>query len=75
MGVDQAFNTLQFLDCLSGAKLQSAVSSVFQVSVFEVEAVSLGKLQKVLLRCEASTKPQHWYCDKVIVREAESNSE
>lgn len=25
VGVDQAFNTLQFLDCLSGAKLQSAV--------------------------------------------------
>ncbi|XP_041329697.1 oxygen-regulated protein 1 [Pyrgilauda ruficollis] len=45
------------------------------VSVFEVEAVSLGKLQKVLLRCEASTKSQHWYCDKVIIREAESNSE
>uniref|UniRef100_A0A8C9NG68 Oxygen-regulated protein 1 n=1 Tax=Serinus canaria TaxID=9135 RepID=A0A8C9NG68_SERCA len=45
------------------------------VSDFEVEAVSLGKLQKVLLRCEASTKSQHWYCDKVTVREAESNSE
>ncbi|RLW13372.1 hypothetical protein DV515_00000264, partial [Chloebia gouldiae] len=45
------------------------------VSVFEVEAVSLGKLQKVLLCCEATTKSQHWYCDKVIVREAESNSE
>ncbi|XP_014737101.1 PREDICTED: lipoxygenase homology domain-containing protein 1-like isoform X3 [Sturnus vulgaris] len=45
------------------------------VSVFEVEAVSLGKLQKVLLRCEATTKSQHWYCDKVIVREAENNSE
>ncbi|XP_036262721.1 lipoxygenase homology domain-containing protein 1 [Molothrus ater] len=45
------------------------------VSDFAVEAVSLGKLQKVLLRCEASTQSQHWYCDKVIVREAESNSE
>ncbi|XP_068044820.1 oxygen-regulated protein 1 [Anomalospiza imberbis] len=45
------------------------------VSVFEVEAVSLGKLQKVLLRCEATTMSRHWYCDKVIVREAESNSE
>uniref|UniRef100_A0A8U8BB29 Oxygen-regulated protein 1 n=1 Tax=Geospiza parvula TaxID=87175 RepID=A0A8U8BB29_GEOPR len=45
------------------------------VSDFAVEAVSLGKLQKVLLRCEASTQSQHWYCDKVIVREAGSNSE
>ncbi|OWK63351.1 Oxygen-regulated protein 1 [Lonchura striata] len=54
---------------------RSVVSSVSQVSVFEVEAVSLGKLQKVLLCCEATTKSQHWYCDKVIVREAESNSE
>ncbi|XP_017686265.1 PREDICTED: lipoxygenase homology domain-containing protein 1 [Lepidothrix coronata] len=45
------------------------------VNVFEVEAVSLGKLQKVLLRCEANTKPQYWYCDKIVVREASSNSE
>ncbi|RMC15395.1 hypothetical protein DUI87_07586 [Hirundo rustica rustica] len=45
------------------------------VGVFEVEAVSLGKLQKVLLHCEASPKSQHWYCDKVIFREAEKNSE
>ncbi|XP_071410619.1 oxygen-regulated protein 1 isoform X4 [Pithys albifrons albifrons] len=45
------------------------------VCVFEVEAVSLGKLQKVLLRCEASTKSQYWYCDKVIVREATNSSE
>ncbi|XP_027494714.1 lipoxygenase homology domain-containing protein 1-like [Corapipo altera] len=45
------------------------------VNVFEVEAVSLGKLQKVLLRCEANTKPQYWYCDKVVVREASSDSE
>uniref|UniRef100_A0A8C5JCF1 Oxygen-regulated protein 1 n=1 Tax=Junco hyemalis TaxID=40217 RepID=A0A8C5JCF1_JUNHY len=42
---------------------------------FAVAAVSLGKLQKVLLRCEASTQSQRWYCDKVIVREAGSNSE
>nr|XP_013810081.1 PREDICTED: lipoxygenase homology domain-containing protein 1-like [Apteryx mantelli mantelli] len=45
------------------------------VSAFEVGAVSLGKLQKVLLRCEANTKSQYWYCDKVIVREAEKNLE
>ncbi|XP_023776871.1 lipoxygenase homology domain-containing protein 1-like [Cyanistes caeruleus] len=64
----------------SGLRLlqKTCVPVTFQrgmVSVFEVEAVSLGKLQKVLLRCEASTKSQHWYCDKVIVREAENNSE
>uniref|UniRef100_A0A8B9I3D6 Oxygen-regulated protein 1 n=1 Tax=Anser brachyrhynchus TaxID=132585 RepID=A0A8B9I3D6_9AVES len=40
-----------------------------------MEAVSLGKLQKVLLRCEANSKSQYWYCDKVIVREAENNLE
>ncbi|PKU28974.1 hypothetical protein llap_20722 [Limosa lapponica baueri] len=45
------------------------------ISAFEVEAVSLGELQKVLLRCEANAKSQCWYCDKVIVREAENNSE
>nr|XP_047928401.1 oxygen-regulated protein 1 isoform X1 [Anser cygnoides] len=46
-----------------------------KVNAFEVEAVSLGKLQKVLLRCEANSKSQYWYCDKVIVREAENNLE
>ncbi|XP_025953665.2 oxygen-regulated protein 1 [Dromaius novaehollandiae] len=45
------------------------------VSAFEVGAVSLGKLQKVLLRCEANTRSQYWYCDKVIIREAEKNLE
>uniref|UniRef100_U3K6L3 Oxygen-regulated protein 1 n=1 Tax=Ficedula albicollis TaxID=59894 RepID=U3K6L3_FICAL len=45
------------------------------VSVFEVKAVSLGMLQKVLLHCEASTESQRWYCDKVIVRDTENNSE
>ncbi|XP_010005184.1 PREDICTED: lipoxygenase homology domain-containing protein 1-like [Chaetura pelagica] len=45
------------------------------VNAFEMEAVSLGKLQKVLLRCEAKDKSQYWYCEKVIVREAQSNSE
>nr|XP_012598736.1 lipoxygenase homology domain-containing protein 1-like [Microcebus murinus] len=40
-----------------------------QIDKFQIEAVSLGKLQKVLLRCEASDKSQYWYCEKVIVRE------
>ncbi|XP_059580075.1 oxygen-regulated protein 1 [Alligator mississippiensis] len=45
------------------------------VDTFEIEAVSLGKLQKVLLHCEANNKSQYWYCDKVIIREAEKDSE
>ncbi|XP_074675225.1 oxygen-regulated protein 1 [Strix aluco] len=64
----------------SGLRLlhKSGIPVTFQkgmVSAFEVEAVSLGKLQKVLLRCEANAKSQYWYCDKVIVREAENNLE
>ncbi|XP_073923041.1 oxygen-regulated protein 1 isoform X3 [Castor canadensis] len=46
-----------------------------QIDKFQVEAVSLGKLQKVLLCCEASDKSQYWYCEKVIVREAGTTSE
>ncbi|XP_072659914.1 lipoxygenase homology domain-containing protein 1-like [Canis lupus baileyi] len=42
---------------------------------FQVEAVSLGKLQKVLLRCEASDESQYWYCEKVVVREPGTASE
>ncbi|XP_074880427.1 oxygen-regulated protein 1 [Buteo buteo] len=64
----------------SGLRLlhKSGIPVTFQrgmVNAFEVEAVSLGELQKVLLRCEAGAKSQYWYCDKVIVREAENNSE
>ncbi|XP_009330378.1 PREDICTED: oxygen-regulated protein 1 [Pygoscelis adeliae] len=64
----------------SGLRLlhKSGIPLTFQrgmVSAFEVEAVSLGELQKVLLRCEANAKSQYWYCDKVIVRETEKNSE
>ncbi|KAM5211478.1 LOW QUALITY PROTEIN: lipoxygenase homology domain-containing protein 1-like [Hipposideros larvatus] len=40
-----------------------------QIDTFQLEAVSLGKLQKVLLCCEASDKSQYWYCEKVIIRE------
>lgn len=43
--------------------------------MFEMEAVSLGKLQKVLLHCEASNEAQYWYCEKVIIRKAGKNSE
>ncbi|XP_075684221.1 oxygen-regulated protein 1 [Rhinoderma darwinii] len=46
-----------------------------QVDVFEIEAVSLGKLQRVLLGCEANRKSQYWYCEKVIIREQGELSE
>ncbi|XP_029447144.1 lipoxygenase homology domain-containing protein 1 [Rhinatrema bivittatum] len=46
-----------------------------QVDMFGVEAVSLGKLQKVRLHCEASKKSQYWYCEKVIIREPGKDSE
>ncbi|XP_056377904.1 oxygen-regulated protein 1 [Hyla sarda] len=46
-----------------------------QVDVFEIEAVSLGKLQRVLLGCEANHKSQYWYCEKVIIREQGELSE
>ncbi|XP_045645113.1 oxygen-regulated protein 1 isoform X2 [Ursus americanus] len=46
-----------------------------QIDTFQVEAVSLGKLQKVLLRCEASEESQYWYCEKVVVREPATASE
>ncbi|XP_032775722.1 LOW QUALITY PROTEIN: oxygen-regulated protein 1 [Strigops habroptila] len=64
----------------SGLRLlhKTGIPVTFQrgmVNAFEVEAVSLGKLQKVLLRCEANAKSQYWYCDKVIVREAKNDSE
>ncbi|XP_075776815.1 oxygen-regulated protein 1 isoform X2 [Pelodiscus sinensis] len=45
------------------------------VDRFEIEAVSLGKLQKVLLHCKASNKAQYWYCEKVIIRKAGKDSE
>ncbi|XP_054250623.1 oxygen-regulated protein 1 [Indicator indicator] len=64
----------------SGLRLlhKSGTPAAFQrgmVSAFGVEAVSLGELQKVLLRCKANASSQRWYCDKVLVREAGNNSE
>ncbi|XP_040828495.1 oxygen-regulated protein 1 isoform X2 [Ochotona curzoniae] len=46
-----------------------------QIDRFQVTAVSLGKLQKVLLRCEASDESQYWYCEKVVIREPHSATE
>lgn len=46
-----------------------------QIDAFQIEAVSLGNLQKVLLHCEARDKSHYWYCEKVIVKEPGSASE
>ncbi|XP_076420081.1 oxygen-regulated protein 1 isoform X5 [Peromyscus maniculatus bairdii] len=46
-----------------------------QIDAFQIEAVSLGNLQKVLLHCEASDKAQYWYCEKVIVKDPGTASE
>nr|XP_020861600.1 lipoxygenase homology domain-containing protein 1 isoform X4 [Phascolarctos cinereus] len=46
-----------------------------QIDKFQVEAVSLGKLKKALLLCEATDLSQCWYCEKVIVREPMKESE
>lgn len=37
-----------------------------QIHTFLMEAVLLGKLQKVLLLCEAGDKSQCWFCKKVV---------
>ncbi|XP_006871926.1 PREDICTED: uncharacterized protein LOC102810528 [Chrysochloris asiatica] len=46
-----------------------------QVDMFQVEAVSLGKLQKALLCCKARDESQYWYCEKVVIREPGITSE
>ncbi|XP_040597444.1 oxygen-regulated protein 1 isoform X2 [Mesocricetus auratus] len=46
-----------------------------QIDAFQIEAVSLGNLQKVLLHCEASDKSQYWYCEKIVIREPGTTSE
>ncbi|XP_066274370.1 lipoxygenase homology domain-containing protein 1-like isoform X2 [Branchiostoma lanceolatum] len=42
-----------------------------QVDVFEIEAVSLGALKSVVLRCDSGRSDTGWYCQQVVVREAE----
>ncbi|KAH0617716.1 hypothetical protein JD844_016215 [Phrynosoma platyrhinos] len=48
---------------------------VVVTDMFEIQAVSLGNLQKVLLCCKAYNMSQNWYCEKVIIREPKKNSE
>ncbi|XP_078677295.1 uncharacterized protein LOC144913960 isoform X2 [Branchiostoma floridae x Branchiostoma belcheri] len=42
-----------------------------QVDVFEIEAVSLGALKSVVLRCDSGRSDTGWYCQHIIVRESE----
>ncbi|XP_013207295.1 lipoxygenase homology domain-containing protein 1 [Microtus ochrogaster] len=46
-----------------------------QVEAFQIEAVSLGNLKRVLLRCEASDTSQGLYCEKIVVQETGTVSE
>ncbi|XP_061409976.1 LOW QUALITY PROTEIN: uncharacterized protein LOC133344041 [Lethenteron reissneri] len=41
-----------------------------QTDVFELEAVSLGELRRVSLRCDARAAHDRWFCHAVSVRES-----
>ncbi|XP_069813684.1 oxygen-regulated protein 1 isoform X3 [Dendropsophus ebraccatus] len=84
--LEQAGTEAQVYICLYGERGDSGKRTLFrpglvnpfkqgQVDVFEIEAVSLGKLQRVLLGCEANHKSQYWYCEKVIIGEQAELSE
>ncbi|KAM3841839.1 oxygen-regulated protein 1 [Vipera latastei] len=45
------------------------------IDMFEIQAVSLENLQKVLLCCKSDNQLQDWYCEKIIIRESGKNSE
>ncbi|XP_007487288.3 oxygen-regulated protein 1 [Monodelphis domestica] len=72
--------------CLYGERGDSGVRLLYksdkpikfqrgQIDKFQVEAVSLGKLQKALLLCKATDQSEYWYCEKVIIREPMKESE
>ncbi|XP_006819004.1 lipoxygenase homology domain-containing protein 1-like, partial [Saccoglossus kowalevskii] len=44
-----------------------------QVDMFEIEAVSLGELQKVVVGHDNKEAGQGWFCEKVIVKEAQDS--
>ncbi|XP_053571859.1 oxygen-regulated protein 1 [Bombina bombina] len=84
--IEQAETQASVYICIHGERGDSGKRLLFksnlpvkfqkgQVDVFEIEAVSLGELHKVLLCCEASHKSQYWFCEKVIIRERGMNSE
>uniref|UniRef100_A0A2K6TAQ2 Oxygen-regulated protein 1 n=1 Tax=Saimiri boliviensis boliviensis TaxID=39432 RepID=A0A2K6TAQ2_SAIBB len=67
------FSRIDSIDKLFGSCLNLLLN--YFIDTFQVAAVSLGKLQKVLLRCEASDKSKYWYCEKVVVREPGTTAE
>ncbi|XP_055489425.1 lipoxygenase homology domain-containing protein 1-like [Leucoraja erinacea] len=45
---------------------------MLMIGFFQLEAVSLGELQKVLLHTEANDK-QPWFCEQVVIKEQDNN--
>ncbi|XP_070556277.1 uncharacterized protein [Ptychodera flava] len=44
-----------------------------QVDMFEIEAVSLGQLEKVVVGHDGKEDGQGWFCEKVIIKEAQDS--
>ncbi|XP_077990949.1 uncharacterized protein LOC144445282 [Glandiceps talaboti] len=44
-----------------------------QLDVFQIEAVSLGELQKVVVGHDGQEAGQGWFCEKVIIKEAQDS--
>lgn len=43
-----------------------------QMDVFEIEAVALGKLQKVVVGHDGEEKGQGWYLEKIVIKESKN---
>lgn len=46
---------------------------VGQMDLFEIEAVNLGKLQKVVVGHDGKEKGQGWYLEKIIIKESKNS--
>ncbi|XP_048764444.2 lipoxygenase homology domain-containing protein 1-like isoform X2 [Ostrea edulis] len=46
-----------------------------QVDVFEIEAVSLGKLEKCIVGHDGTGSDQGWFLDRITIRESEESKE
>lgn len=46
-----------------------------QVDIFEIEAVSLGKLEKCIVGHDGTGSDQGWYLEKIMIRESEESKE
>lgn len=45
------------------------------MDIFEIEAVSLGKLEKCIVGHDGTGSDQGWYLDKIMIRESEESKE